>query len=306
MYYHYLLQKLTLTPRQPKYWCKHCKLFVKDTPLEKKNHESTPRHQGNLKRFLRDLHRSHENEARDKERAKQEVARLQGLTSAGGPGGVENTSSAFGDGPNIRVPKAQATAQELKKQAAQLLELGIGVPDEFRGELAVPGEWQVMNQRVIEPEGVNMDSKSVTARAIGVKKREVEVDEEEEIEKKKVKRGSRYRAYPGQEGEDQDLDALLSQATAPKPKVEPKEESREAFTSFKQERDATDAQDGVKQEMHDGVDIKPDPEQATKGQEPALTDVPLAAEAAAASVKPEEGVPGVVFKKRKSKNIRHR
>lgn len=295
-----------LTSLKPKYWCKHCKLFVKDTPLEKKNHESTPRHQGNLKRFLRDLHRSHENEARDKERAKQEVARLQGLTSAGGAGGPANTSSAFGDGPSIRVPKQQATAQDLKKQAAQLLELGIGVPDEFRGELAVPGEWQVMNQRVIEPEGVNMDSKDVTARAIGVKKREVEVDEEEEIEKKKVRRGPRYRAYPGQEEEDQDLDALLNQLTAPKLKVEAKEEPRDAFSSFKQNQDPTHAQDAVKQETHDGVDVKPDPEQATQGQEPVLADVPLARETPAASVKPEGVVPGVVFKKRKAKNIRHK
>lgn len=204
------------------------------------------------------------------------------------------------------MPKAQATAHDLKKQAAQLLELGIGVPDEFRGELAVPGEWQVMNQRVIEPEGVNMDSKDVTARAIGVKKREVEVDEEEEIEKKKARRGPRYRAYPGMAEEDRDLDALLNQVTAPKPEVEPKEEPREAFSSFKQEQDPPDAQDAVKQETHGGVDIKPDPEQATQGQEPALADVPLAEEAPAASVKPEEGIPGVVFKKRKAKNIRHK
>lgn len=255
---------------------------------------------------MRDLHRTHENEARDKERAKQEVARLQGLTSAGGAGGTANTSSAFGDGPSIRVPKQQATAQDLKKQAAQLLELGIGVPDEFRGELAVPGEWQVMNQRVIEPEGVNMNSKDVTARAIGVKKRGAEVDEEEEIEKKKVKRGPRYRAYPGAEAEDEDLDALLNQVTAPKPKAEPKEEPREVLSLFKQEQDPTDAQDAVKQETRDGVDIKPDPEQGTQGQEPALADVPLAGEAPAASVKPEEGVLGVVFKKRKAKNIRYK
>lgn len=163
-----------------------------------------------------------------------------------------------------------------------------------------------MNQRVIEPEGVNMDSKDVTARAIGVKKREVEVDEEEEIEKKKVRKGPRYRAYPGQEGDDQDLDALLSQVTAPKPKVEAKEGSGDSFSSFKQNLDPSHAQDAVKQETHDGVDIKPDPEQATQGQEPALADVPLAGETPAASVKPEEGVPGVVFKKRRVKNIRHK
>ena len=54
------------------------------------------------------------------------------------------------------------------------------------------------------------------------------------------------------------------------------------------------------------MDVKPDPEQATYGHEFALADVPLAGEAPAASVKPEEGVPGVIFKKRKAKNIRHK
>ena len=300
---------LTLTSLQPKYWCKHCKLYVKDTPLEKKNHEATPRHQGNPKRFLRDLHRSHENEARDKERAKNEVARLQGLTSGGGAG-AGNSSSAFGDGPYIRIPKPQATAADLKRQAAQLLELGIGVPDEFRGELAVPGEWQVTAQRVIAPEGVNMGSERAEARAMGVKKREVEVDEEEEIEKKKIKRGPRYRQYPGAEAEDEDLDALLSQVTAPKPKEEV--QAREGFTSFKQEPDAPETE-AVKKETVDGKDIKPDPEQVASEArvEPSLADVPHVGDASASTgmgVKREEVAPagGVVFKKRKAKNIRNK
>ena len=43
----------------PKYWCKHCGIYVRDTKLERTNHEATGKHQGALKRFLRDLHRGH-------------------------------------------------------------------------------------------------------------------------------------------------------------------------------------------------------------------------------------------------------
>lgn len=193
-----------------------------------------------------------------------------------------------------------------------MLELGIGVPDEFRGELAVPGEWQVLAQRVVGPEGVNMDSERKDARAMGVRKREVVNDEEEEIEKKKVKRTPRYRQYPGGEEEDQDLDALLSQVTAPKPKEEPKEEVRaqQGFTSFKQEPDAPEAEPAAKQ-TGDGADVKPDPEAVLEAKiEPSLADVPHVDDAPAADtdVKREEGVPAgaVVFKKRKAKNIRHK
>lgn len=145
--------------------------------------------------------------------------------------------------------------------------------------------------------------------AMGVRKREVEVDEEEEIEKKKVKRGPRYRQYPGQDEEDQDLDALLNQVTLPKTKEEP--QAQERFMSFKQEPEPT--QEAFKKETVDGADIKPDPEVAAMDAktEPALADVPHVGDAAASAdtdVKREYGIPacGVVFKKRKAKNIRHK
>ncbi len=76
--------KFVLILRQPKYWCKHCKTYVRDTKLERTNHDATPKHQGNLKRFLKDLHRGHEKDEKDKERAKAEVARLNGLPVGSG------------------------------------------------------------------------------------------------------------------------------------------------------------------------------------------------------------------------------
>ena len=54
----------------PKYWCKHCSVYVRDTKLERTNHEATGRHQGAIKRSLRDLHRNAEQQERETEPGK--------------------------------------------------------------------------------------------------------------------------------------------------------------------------------------------------------------------------------------------
>ena len=84
---------MTLTPIQPKYWCKYCEVYVKDTKFERAQHEATGRHQGNIQRSLKTLHRKQENEQRDKARAQAEVARLNGLV-----GSSSNPSVATGSG----------------------------------------------------------------------------------------------------------------------------------------------------------------------------------------------------------------
>ena len=198
-------------PLKPKYWCKHCKTFVRDTKLEKTNHEATPKHQGNLKRFLRDLHKGHEQEEREKQRAKDEVDRLNGVVSGFGskvpPWERKSTIPAAS-------ASRQATPADRKKQLAQLAELGVAVPEDFRKEMAMAGDWQTTSERLIydtvkkeeesgdvKPEGLN----------IGVRKRKFEGQEEEEEAGETVVRrgwGSTVRAYPG-EGDDKDLDALL-------------------------------------------------------------------------------------------------
>ncbi|PCD42081.1 hypothetical protein AU210_004616 [Fusarium oxysporum f. sp. radicis-cucumerinum] len=119
----------------PKYWCKHCETYVRDTKLERQNHESTAKHQGALKRFLRDLHRNHEREEREKDRAKREVERLNGVVGA----------SSAAAGPSSRpAPRAQQSAPteaSLKKQREQLAAMGVAMPSDFRPEMAMPGEW---------------------------------------------------------------------------------------------------------------------------------------------------------------------
>ena len=196
---------------KPKYWCKHCKTFVRDTKLEKTNHEATPKHQGNLKRFLRDLHKGHEREEREKQRAKDEVDRLNGVVSGSGskapPWEIKSAIPAAS-------ASRQATPADRKKQLAQLAELGVAVPEDFRKEMAMVGDWQTTSEKLIydtvksEEDGGDVKPGGLN---IGVRKRKFEGQEDEEEAGETVVRrgwGSTVRAYPGQD-DDKDLDSLL-------------------------------------------------------------------------------------------------
>jgi len=285
----------------PKYWCKHCKTYIRDTKLEKTNHEATPKHQGNLKRFLRDLHRGHEKDEKDKERAKSEVARLNGLVSGGGMNATSSSSSSgFGRGPAPSMPKPQATPSQRKQQLAQLAEMGVSIPDEFRPEMAMAGEWQVTSERIIEPED---GEKKPDALALGIRKRVLDEEELEAAEIKKRRWGSTYRTHPTEE-DNGDLDALLGNVTRKgkepamtvakeEPKREIKEEPEEGGTQVAPAQDSKEYKpDGIKREPSDG-------ETAISFALPPL-DATLKDEG------DEPSVPGVVFKKRKAKNIRQK
>ncbi|CAG7566364.1 unnamed protein product [Fusarium equiseti] len=273
----------------PKYWCKHCQIYVRDTKLERTNHESTAKHQGALKRFLRDLHRGHEREERDKERAKQEIARLNGVVSG---------SSSSAAGPSRPAPRTQQqpsapTEASLKKQREQLAEMGVAMPSDFRPEMAMPGEWTVTNTRIIEK--TEDGEVKVEKRANGVRKREATEEEKEEenamqsLFKKPRRWGRDSKAMPQ---EDHELDALLSGSTfaprAVKEEAVKEKEGEDTNEVKKEEDDDTTAPikeeeaTTVKTEAPDEPLIKPEPEEA------------------------ESGVQTVVFKKRKPKGIRQK
>ncbi|KAL2353995.1 putative formin binding protein [Cryomyces antarcticus] len=192
----------------PKYWCKFCKTYVRDTIFEKKQHEATPRHQGNIQRSLRDLHRGHEREERDKQRAKDEVARLNGI--------VAGTSSSSGstDAPWKRQPPtpsapAQATAEDRKKQLKQLAEMGVAVPDEFRKEMAMAGDWHTVSVTPLEED----EDIKPSAINIGVRKRKFEGQEEaEEAGDTMVRKGwgTTFKSYAASKDDSVDIEALLS------------------------------------------------------------------------------------------------
>jgi hypothetical protein len=214
----------------PSYWCKFCETYVRDTPGERKNHESTGKHQNNIQRSLRDLHKKQEREQRDQQRAKDEVARLNGLvggkdsqaSGTSGIGGVKNLGKSSAPEP----PKISAAAQR-KAHAEQLVALGVELPEELKREVTGVGGWQTLSSSVVSsdrPSGRTLadikkeEEESASASAPlskGVHKRKAEDDEDVRDEEAAPKRkiwGNTLKTYPGGRTEDvdEDLDALLS------------------------------------------------------------------------------------------------
>ncbi|KAK5675127.1 hypothetical protein LTS10_012201 [Elasticomyces elasticus] len=285
----------------PSYWCKFCSVYVKDTPLEKKNHEASGRHQGSIQKNLRDLTKNKEREERDKQRAKDEVARLNGLVSGErgkGLGGLREAGSRTGDGGGAG-PTLSA-AEQRRKHAEQLVAMGVPLPDSLRKEITGVGGWEVTAERVVEDEqprsladmikaeegedvkvevGVDGLATSVDGVARGVHKRRAEEEEEEEAREAAYRKrayGTSKKVWPGSGGGEvgEDLDALLSGVTKKKPAAEVKEEEAE-----------------VKGE----VPAEEDPVAPVKVESEVPT-VPVKQEDAE-----EEALPAVVFKKRKVK-----
>ena len=191
----------------PKYWCKHCSAYVRDTPFERRQHESTAKHQNNLKRSLRDIQNNHERGEREKENAKAEVERLNRVVGGATPGQSKAPSTT-----STTVTKGKAaapTAADQKRQWAQLAEMGIQVPDQFRGEMAMAGDWKVVSQ-VAEDGNTAIPS---NPPGIGVRKRKLDEEEQEEVDSGEATAprkawGKSVRTYPGQDSPD--LDDLLS------------------------------------------------------------------------------------------------
>ncbi|KAI0849193.1 hypothetical protein F5Y00DRAFT_68108 [Daldinia vernicosa] len=295
----------------PKYWCKHCSTYVRDTKLERQNHEATAKHQGALKRFLRDLHRNHEQEQREKDRAKREVERLNGVVGSSSDHRHVASSSRTSASTSSQA-QTQAAGSQRQQQWEQLVEMGIEVPTELRKEMAMASEWTVTSERIIDdtPKAENeSDTKpqNVDAIASGVRKRpkresEAEEEEEENAIKSLFKKPRKWGRDTKQAPEDDaELDALLSGALTKPPKSEdnpqnyidekanPPSETKENPTSDIKKEETTDNQALWS--------IKPDPQETQKNHQ----DAPVKQEGDA-----ESDPPTVVFKKRKPKNIRQR
>lgn len=223
----------------PNYWCKFCSIYVRDTAIERKNHEASGKHLGNIQRSLRTLHKDKEKEEREKQRAKDEVARLNGLVSGTGAkkGPIEGKgilglkdvtpttkSKTVGGGPTM------SAEQQRRVHAEQLAAMGVQLPEQLRKEVMGVGGWETVSQQVVEDDGGGLsladivkkerddeEERKVDVKASrGVRKRsrgqEDDVRDEEAIPKARAVWGNTRKAYPGkgeEEGEG-DLDALLS------------------------------------------------------------------------------------------------
>jgi hypothetical protein len=183
--------------------------------------------------------------------------------------------------------------EERKKQMAQLVEMGVAIPEEFRREMALAGEWQTVSQRVITPQEEDEKGEiGSSALNIGVRKRKQEEksdDEEAEQaqERPAVRKGwGRYASAD----DDDDLDALFAKTKdikrkGPDVKTEVKSEETE---SQPQSEDASPAPGPVP-----GASIKK--EESAEGD---LSTIPPP------DSNTQGGVPGVVFKKRKHKALK--
>lgn len=289
-----------------RYWCKHCRVYVRDTPLEKRNHEATTQHQNGVKRALRDIHRGHERDERDKERARAEVERLNGLVSGTRPPPSSSFSSSSSTAAAAGRPaRTGGDEEERKKRLEELAGLGVAMPTEVRGDMAMAGEWTVTSTKVIEERG---EEEEVARKAVGVRKREVTEEEREEEEavrglfKKRKGWGRDVKRMPGEK--DKELEDLLSGDLGGrevkrevKTEVKAKDGDAKVKVEVKEEEGVEKAEEGgepaVKTE-EGGPAIK-----AEEGEEPGLPAEPAKEEA-------ESAAPAPVFKKRKAKNIRQR
>ncbi|KAJ5949460.1 Zinc finger U1-type [Penicillium verhagenii] len=303
----------------PRHWCKQCKIFIRDTPFEKTQHEASPKHQGSLKRFLRDIHKNNEMQQRDTARAKSEVERLRQAVS-GEPSASQSHSEGKPPAPAKRAPAPSdrpVSVEERKKQMAQLVEMGVAIPQEYRGDMALTGEWETVSEQQLDiPEG---------ARSIGIRKRKLEGDEDEEggqIPEQYVNKwwGSRMKIYPGadDDGEEEDLDALFaSTKDLKKPKVDTEatslKEQESPFTLAPKKEEGNDADDQIAGSKAPPAATEPDVNGSSpvKKEEIELSAIPLASttpESESVSkneaVTESEEAPGVVFKKRKAKVMR--
>ncbi|KAG9387267.1 NemA NADH flavin oxidoreductase [Pyrenophora tritici-repentis] len=192
------------TVDEPKYWCKFCSTFVKDTKFERAQHEATGRHQGNIQRSLKGLHREQENEKRNQARAQAEVARLNGLVpSASTP----SVATGVGGKPTFekRVEK-KATVDDRKRQWDELAAMGVALPAAARGDLAMAGEWKTVSEQVIGEVTEDGEFK-VTA-----------------LNKGKKGWGHSYKSFPGSKGGDDDIESLLGKTKTEVKKEESKDE----------------------------------------------------------------------------------
>lgn len=307
----------------PKYWCKHCGVFVRDTKLERANHEATGKHQGAIKRSLRELHRGAEREEREKERVKRELERLNGVVS--GSSGATSASSAAGAGAKSGGAQRQApaqtqqvTEQERQRQLEQLAELGVNIPTELRGNLAMAGEWTVTSTRIIDDDDENKDADN--KKAVGVKRERERTEEEKETEEAlnglfKAKKPRRWgidskRVTGGEE--DKELEALLSGGIGPlKTKMEEAKQEGGDDEAVKKE-DSVEGESGaqVKEESFaEGEEpiVKKEPEEQDGDAGLAALDARVAgAEGAAERSDLDLNAVGGLFKKKKSKNLRQK
>jgi hypothetical protein len=198
-------------------------------------------------------------------------------------------------------PKQQASLEDRKRQLAQLSAMGIVIPDEFRKDLAVAGEWKAVSQPPVATNPKKEDMKSETM-AVGIRKRKKDGQEEEEGAKKPRKGwGSAFKTYPVSKNSDDDVEALLGGP------IKLKSESTDSKIKTEAEEDPVKSEEPTHDEVPLVARVDPELEPPIKSEgsiSPAADFPPVKFE----DIEIADPPPSVeiVFKKRKAKPIKER
>ena len=187
--------------------------------------------------------------------------------------------------------------------------MGVAVPEDFRREMAMAGDWQTVFERPVNEGMKEEDEKDVKTSAsdiglaavnIGVRKRKYEGQEEEEEAGEQVVRkgwGSTLRTYAGAD-EETDLDALLggTKTDSHKVKLQPSTATLSSGASGGDAKDIAEA------------DSEPSPSAPLIKKEESYPplDAPVCDGTGIAPAKTEAPSAGIVFKKRKPKQARQK
>ena len=265
---------------------------------------------------MRDLHKGHERDERDKQRAKDEVDRLNGVVSASGStsgGAPWERKSAIP--PPSMAGNQQATPADRKRQLTQLAEMGVAIPEDFRREMAMAGDWQTTSEKVVyENDFLKKEENSEDTKFgglnVGVRKRKFEGQEEEEEAGERVVRkgwGSTVRTYPGAGGDEDDLNMLLKST---KRAIREGEglQNLGSGRSSQPEHAGSHATAKESQPTLDSPAIKKEDSAGPDGLQDTFLNQTAAVVAHPESLKQEDDIAesGVVFKKRKAKPIRQK
>lgn len=235
---------------------------------------------------------------------------VSGTSTAGTLGAPWIKQTAIPSAPNT----TKATPAERKAQMAKLVEMGVAVPEDFRREMAMVGDWQTLAERPVwdsvkKEEGLEdfKDFKPDPTLNIGVRKRKHEgegadgEEEEEEATESVARRkgwGSAVRRYPGSAADDKDdLDALLTHDAIPKQNGQ---DVTTQFSSTPLKAENLDNQDG-----HSAIEAPSGPPTLKKedSSNAGLSTIQTESFDRDTAVKQEDDSPqpAIVFKKRKAK-----
>lgn len=195
------------------------------------------------------------------------------------------------------------------KQLAQLAEMGVSIPDEFRRDMAMAGEWQTVSERVLLPHNDPAGEAKADIKSTGPLKRKYPGEEDENGEGEPIQRrdwGSTIKVYPTLNSKDSDLDALLGSR---KPPGLPNPTTGEdALVSSRSDHPAEENPTSSMMSSSN-ADYRPSmlKTELSDIQNLELSKIPIAAEVDGPQVKESDGASEeVMFKKRKAKNIRHK